>query len=475
MAKAKKVRKAQPTKRATAKKAKITQRSRATIPEQPGFRGTADRNTVYPRVIDDVLYNPGMGWTTMRAFDGDVPGYPKSTVAYFRWYWSDISPREGEFNWDIIDRTLETAKERGQTVAIRIMPANGGDDVPRWYKELGAKGFSYIPEANVATGKKCWMPDHNDPLYLKHMTEMVVECGKRYDGHPQLDHVDIGSVGHWGEWHFAFVKPNPVVKPKIRRALVDIYLDNFKKTPLVMLIGGRDELKYAVEQGCGWRADCLGDLGYWGESFNHMRDRYQQSLDAAGANDAWKKGIVAFESCGVMQKWTDMGYDVEFIFDEALRWHCSVLNDKSSALPPRWWGAAERFMKRMGYRFVLKSLTHKLEAEAGKRLVVDTEWENLGVAPAYRGYQVAVELRPVGGRGRPDNVVRHINRTDIRKWLPGRHELSVNMPVPKGTPAGRYHLALAMLDPFSKEPAVQLAIEGRDNQGWYPVSQVEIA
>ena len=50
-----------------------------------GFQGNPDRNTVWPAEIDDVLYNPGMGFTTMRAFDGDVPGNPKSTIAYFRW------------------------------------------------------------------------------------------------------------------------------------------------------------------------------------------------------------------------------------------------------------------------------------------------------------------------------------------------------------------------------------------------------
>lgn len=55
-----------------------------------------------------------------------------------------------------------------------------------------------------------------------------------------------------------------------------------------------------------------------------MKDRYQQALDAADANDAWKGAPVAFEACGVMQRWADEGYDVEFIFNEALRWRCST-------------------------------------------------------------------------------------------------------------------------------------------------------
>ena len=39
---------------------------------------------------------------------------------------------------------------------------------------------------------------------------------------------------------------------------------------------------------------------------------------------------------------------------------------------------------------------------------------------------------------------------------------------------GRYNLAVALLDPYTKEVAVQLAIEGRDSQGWYGLSDIEI-
>ncbi len=35
----------------------------------------------------------------------------------------------------------------------------------------------------------------------------------------------------------------------------------FKKTPLLMLIDDDPCLKYATQNGAGWRADCLGDMG----------------------------------------------------------------------------------------------------------------------------------------------------------------------------------------------------------------------
>jgi len=435
-----------------------------------GFSGEVNRVTVRPREIDDVLYNPGIGFTTMGSFDGDVPGYPKSTVAYFRWYWDAIEPQNGAYRWDIIDDTIAKAKARGQRVALGIMPVNGRSGVPQWYRELGAKGSDFVPEDGVTN----WMPDHNAPLYLQHMGRLVREFGKRYDGNPDIDHIDMRSLGHWGEWHFYFAEKGTGfvdATPETRRALVEMHLESFTKTPLVMLIGPVNELRYAVARGTGWRADCLGDVK---PGWNHMRDRYQQNLDAAGANDAWKRAPVAFESCWVMQHWAHEGWDIEFILNEALRWHCSVFNNKSSPVPPRWWSATEAFLKRMGYRFVLRSITHPAKVEAGGTLTVECEWDNIGVAPPYRKYVLAWQFTPVGRRLGKTLVEDPAHPIDVTTWLPGKHDVGLDLAVPKDLTAGRYRLSLALLDPFTRQPAVQLAVEGRDAQGWYSLSEVEV-
>lgn len=440
-----------------------------TVQAQSGFRGNPGKITVRPKVIGDVLYNPGMGMTTANSFDGDVEGYPPSRIAYWRFYWSEIEPENGKYRWDRIDEVIETAKSRGQRVALGIMPANGS--APEWYKDLGAKGFEYMPEQG---GSKSWMPDHNDPLYLEYMGRLVKNFGERYDGHPDIDHVDMRSLGHWGEWHFAFIEPRPEVKPEIRKALVDIYLDSFNQTPLIMLIGGKDELAYAVQNGTGWRADCLGDLGYFSDTWNHMRDSYQQSLDSANANDAWKHAPVCLESCGVMQNWADAGYDIEHIFNEALRWHVSVFNNKSSSIPPRWWGALNAFLIKMGYRLIINYLTMPETVQAGQTLALESEWENLGVAPPYRAYRIAFKLIPRNRRSESIVLTYQSAEADVTRWLPGKHMLNLDLAIPAEVKTGKYNLALALLDPYTNEAAVELAIEGRDARGWYNIAEVEV-
>src|SRR5665647_2180846 len=85
---------------------------------------------VIPKEINDVLTNPGIGFTTFQRFNGDslnngltwtegLPikyqkfngnlenkDYPMTSIAYFRVYWEYLEPEIGKFNWAMIDLSL---------------------------------------------------------------------------------------------------------------------------------------------------------------------------------------------------------------------------------------------------------------------------------------------------------------------------------------------------------------------------------
>ena len=63
---------------------------------------------------------------------------------------------------------------------------------------------------------------------------------------------------------------------------------------------------------------------------------------------------------------------------------------------------------------------------------------------------------------------------DVTDWLPGIHALNQDLMIPPEIKPGRYNLAVALLDPFTKEIAVKLAIEGLDALGWYVLSDLEV-
>jgi hypothetical protein len=438
--------------------------------------GKEPRVIVEPKETDTLLANPGMGWQTFHTFadeDRNLAGLP-SSCAYFRFYWREIEPADGRIDFAKLDGLLARAQKAGQKFAFRVMCTGSGEymDVPQWLRDQGCKGHAFEYE-----GRKHWVPDFEDPLFQKAHFRLIRELGKRYDGSPALDLVDIGSVGLWGEWHMSGTKeegtgePVPLPAPQTRMAIIDAWRAAFPKTPKVMLIGDEEGVRRATRSGCGWRADCLGDMGGFSKTWNHMQHFYMQQLEKTGAGEAWKTGPVAFESCWDMRKWKQEGWDIRFIFDYALRLHASYLNNKSAPIPEGSREEIERFLRKLGYRLVLRRWEHAATAAPGSSLPVSMVWENVGVAPPYRDYRIGVRLDSLNGRNQREYL---FTGDSVKGWLPGRHEAAQTVSLPRDLPPGRYELSVALLGPDGK-PAIRLAIDSlRTEDGWYRMSRIEI-
>lgn len=445
-----------------------------------GSSGTGEpRVKLEPKETDELFANPGMGWQTFHTFadeDRNLHGLP-SACAYFRFYWREIEPTDGQIDFARFDALLAHARKAGQKFAFRIM-CTGSDqpvDVPRWLKEQGCRGYDFQYGDG---GTHHWVPDFEDSRFRKAHFRLIRELGRHYNGHPDLDLVDIGSVGLWGEWHMSGTRivgtgqPVPLPSESTRRAIIDAWRAAFSRTPKVMLIGDVEGMRYATHHGCGWRADCLGDMGGFSKTWNHMQHFYLQQLHKTEAEEAWKTGPVAFESCWDMRKWKEEGWDIRFIFDYALRCHASYLNNKSAPIPDGTQDEIERFLRKIGYRLVLRRVEYDAAARPGAALPVTTLWENTGVAPPYREYRLALRLTAAVGREREPRVF--VGKGSIREWLPGPREVTETVTLPTRLRPGRYDLALAVVDPATRAPAVRLAIAGRGADGWYPLGPLAV-
>ena len=456
----------------------------------------AETVVIRPPEIHDVLVNPGMGITTFQRFNGDPinpglewseegptaklaavpapPDFPDASISYCRWFWETIEPVHGQVHWEIIDHSLEQAREHHQTLAIRLMPYDQKHPLPGWYQNSGAH------RANKPTDKDgtIWQPDFSDPLYLKYWGDVVRQAGARYDGHPDLDSVDISSVGYWGEGWSDYM---PALA--YQKALIDIWLDAFKRTPLLMNFDQPEALTYGAEHGAGWRLDCWGDMrsnpvngtAHW----SHMLDFYPLQIVRAGIEWVWQRSPVSLESCWVPGYWLKQSWDLDYILAQALRWHASSVNIKSSAIPPEWKTKFEDFEKRLGYRFILRRLEYPEAAKTGSMMPVHMWWLNAGVAPVYREYWLAVDLRPATASGQSADssgaggaIIRV--PVDVRKWLPGDAVFDGTLYVPDSLKPGAYTFRVGLLDPRTGRPAIRLAIQGRQSDGWYDLGTVQV-
>jgi hypothetical protein len=371
---------------------------------------------------------------------------------------------------------LDSARSRGQKLLLRV-PSYGDElpktDVPAWYRKLVGPDtvFKYSNPVNR------WVVDPEDPRYLQYYGRFIRELGKRYDGHPDLEAVDLSIVGAWGEGAGSELLTEPTMK-----ALIDSYAESFRKTPLLVMIMDEKTNKYASSKGMnmGWRADCLGDLGFWAAEQNgwtHMYDFYPQSIIEYGLQDAWKKAPVSFEICGTLFGWRDeQKYDVEkvkYIFDEALKWHISFFNAKSSPVPKEWEPLVNEWLKKMGYRFVLRRFRYPKTVQPNGKLPFESWWENKGVAPCYINYPFAIRLK------KPGYTTTLTTELDIRNWLPGDNVYNDAIFLPPNVPSGDYDLEIAFLHKLSPltakpEPVLKLAIEGLTEDGWYKIGKIKI-
>lgn len=431
---------------------------------------------VRPIETHDILVNPGMGIQTFQRYNGDSlnpgvtwseegpvgplkteekkPDFPGSSVAYVRWHWATLEPAQGKVRWEIIDLALAEARRHGQRLAIRLMPYDPKHPLPKWYRESGAR------RANSNDGN-IWEPDFSDPLYFKYWSALINEAGRRYDGHPDLESVDISTVGYWGEGWSSYMPEFPVQKK-----LIDIYFKAFHKTQLLMNFDEPEALVYGTSHGAGWRFDCLGDMK---EHEPEMLDQYPEEIAETGIQDVWRSAPVSMETCGVPESWLRNGWDAHYILSEALRWHVSTINVKSSAIPQLWGKEFEDLERRMGYRFVLRRGEWRTQARAGEALHLKTWWVNEGVAPVYRPFVLAFRLSSPN----QSRVIR--TDTDMRKWIPGDAVFEDPVFVPSDLPAGEYQISVALLDPVTFSPAIQLAIEGRGRDGWYSLGKIRVS
>ena len=490
--------------------------------------GTNDSDTESP-VVDvqrsfetssDVLINSGVGfanyhygwWCNLppisftpeecvpRVEENWPDNHPDAGTSYFRWTWADLEPERGQINFELIDTTLQTSNLLGETLGFRVMTIlEGGMGVPEW---LTQEPYSIAGQSFDGT----FWPDVRDTTFLSEHQRFLAALGERYDGHPAMDHVDIGTVGCWGEWNtacvseisglFDFVDADNTSElddlQSAYTAMIDHHLDAFVETPTIMLgIGhenGRNSeiFKHATSNGAGWRLDCWGDWGIWGDNWMHHRDYYPQFLETAAAQNPdfttlYRRAPIHLEVCGVMNDWEGLGWGVEAPNDQvtrtmdfAVEQHASLFNAKFSSVPESYSSEVERLLSTSGYRLALSSVQHTPTIEENGVFKILSVWINNGNAPMY--HQRALTWRVSTG----SDAWYFISEQDLREWYDGTHERQDTFELPADVRPGVYSIEVALLDRDGTNPATtalpptRLANVDQKDDGWMPVSTIEV-
>jgi hypothetical protein len=79
-------------------------------------------------------------------------------------------------------------------------------------------------------------------------------------------------------------------------------------------------------------------------------------------------------------------------------------------------------------------------------------------------------------RSSADQVVAQwTSHADLQRWLPGPSpEIVDTLIVPQGVPPGTYAIDVAILSKDGRSAHVDLAIQGKRADRWYPVSSLKV-
>jgi hypothetical protein len=417
--------------------------------------------------VDTLLANPGQGWMSQARSPKASPRFPCSVV-YIRFNWADVEPERGNYNWQVIDDVIVAWKPHGATVAFRVMTCNahsaGYYASPKWLFDAGCKGFEYVRGGDDPTsgGKRIPRiePDYSDPIYLARHGEFLTALGRRYDGHPAVEFLDIGSYGVWGEWHTA----HPA-SLEVRKHIVDLYLRAFRRTPMVFMSDDAEVLKYALARGSGYRRDGVGSP--WHEQ-NWVGSR--KYADVEGMAKTWQRAPVVFEWFGNYDYLLSKGWSFDAAVKFMLSNHVTLINDNVGRVPPQEMPQLEKLAQLAGARFVLRELAHQKEVAPGNTLRLQMKWTNLGVGKLYRPYTLQLSLVDFWGKV----CFMADAKADPRQWLPGEHQVIESLQLPATLQPGEYTLMVGVIDPGGQRRPFLLAIDAPEHDGRYSVSLVGI-
>jgi hypothetical protein len=420
--------------------------------------------TRYYHEIDTLLSNPGKGWMSSQILPRSVPRFPAS-VAYWRFEWNDLQPGATSYNWKIVDSSIDAWKTKGTKFSFRVMTtnphSNGYYSSPKWLFDAGCRSFEYVGSGDaVQGGEKLTRiePDYSDANFLSAHGKFIAELGRRYDGNPDIEFVDIGSYGLWGEWHTTHA-----VDLAARKKIVDMYVNAFTKTPLVMMTADSAALLYAVSRGAGIRRDGVGSV--WdGQSWSHS-----VTFPGSPVNEVWRKAPVVFEwyaNYDYLRKCDHCSFDAGFQF--MLENHVTYINDNVGRVPDSVFSRLRMLGERSGYGFVLKEISHSSAVGQGGTLDVHMIWENTGVAPIYENYPMELYLID----SLQNVIVRRRLDLDLRTWLAGAHVIDVTIEAPKSLKVGKYSIGVAMVDSITRKPAIRFPINAPETNGIYYVSEL---
>ncbi len=400
------------------------------------------------------LDNPLKGWCTYTDSDLYLP-----YAMVFRYVsWRELEPAEGDYRFADWERKSWDGdpKAAGKHVVFRVYIDYPGllSGLPEWLKAKGVKTTPYVAkelegyEPGAAKGES---PDYANPVFVAALEKLIAALGKRYDAHPRIAFIQLGLLGFWGEWHTWPVEKLFAGSELAQKRVVEAFKVAFPNKKLMARYAKDTPGK---QPWLGFHDDYFPEDTGFSEDWHFLR-----GMRESGRFDNWRAAGIGGEMIpNAATKW--VGTEAGFARTKAMvaAAHFSWVGPYSPAMEKRaktdaaFRARCDGLVRQMGYQFRLDELALPRVIRRGGTIPLTLRGVNTGVAPFYYPWQVRMALLTANGKVAE---TAPLPRVDIQGWQPGAFVASDGLRF--SAPPGRYRLALGIIDPWTKRPAIRFA------------------
>jgi len=409
---------------------------------------------------DAELVNPFIG---NAVWANDTSDHPQPfTLVYASIIWADFEPEPGQYDFASFEQKNQFARWRaeGKRVILRFMldvpSAKRHRDIPDWlYQAIDKDGTVY----SIPYGRG-FSPNYANPALILAHAEAVAALGARYGNDPFIAYVQLGSVGHWGEWH-VHEDIGHLPSETVLNQYVFPYIQAFPHTFLLM----RRPFPIAAKYGLGLFNDSAGDLKSTETWLNWIANGGEYGTDEGAEElvpmaNAWQTAPIGGELSTRLNREDQLLETLDQTLMLFERSHASWIGPGSFADIPRdcaLQAALHTLNRRIGYRLRVSRCTVQ-ENDHGEPQVI-LLWENDGIAPFYFDWQPTLAL--VDTDGTQTLLPLALSLIEL---LPER-PVAVTITLPRS--ADPRTLWVGIIDPETGEPGVALAMQAPRNGLWY--------
>jgi hypothetical protein len=484
-------------------------------------RARAEVVTVTPAEDDHaVLHNPDMGWVLYENYPVDpTPAGGSSTMLVLpgekfegvdevaiMFSWFDVEKVEGTYDFSAVDKAYDYWKKFGKRIQLRM-----STQTLLWWDNATpprGKGPPDYVVNRLPPGRKqrrddikCLPPydvvDTRDPYYLQRLEKFLAAVADHYRGERAVTLIDLRGFGVWGENHSGFKYKSLEDR---RDALIEVY-DRYSKAFKDNWVA----LSYSYDPD-GPPELYAGPYNRYDDKFTNTYDRFvtfsAYDVGLTKPNITWRRDGAGGAVHSNERKFCEQafltlkkgpffsefmeGYAaskkgapgwVEWKVDDALSLHPNYINLLGYQAADALQFMRERIdlfelgLRTMGYRLVPTTLTYPGTIEPGETFEIAGEWVNRGVGRAMRDFVLRASLTDASGKAIATIDAKGLG-TD--KWVKGKTYKTASSVTFKALPAGRYSLALGLIDPRSGE-TIRLPLKRQNADGLCPVGEVTVS